>query len=94
MSCCSWSPPCSEVRGEQGHNTQKHVKEWATERNKTLQGTGMGVGFCHVSRGSQEELQGGFGIWEGLEGAKEGLFVLSRKRAVLARYLQVQRATG
>ncbi|XP_074193507.1 voltage-dependent calcium channel beta subunit-associated regulatory protein isoform X3 [Rhinolophus sinicus] len=21
MSCCPWSPPCSEVRGEQGHNT-------------------------------------------------------------------------
>lgn len=65
-------------------------------QRETKCGTGQecGVGGCRVSRGSEEELQGGFGIWEALEGAKEGLFVLNRERALLARHLQVQRPRG
>lgn len=41
----------------------------------------MWGGGCHVSRGSQEELQGGFAIWEALEGAREGAIVAEQRKS-------------
>lgn len=47
MSCCPWSPPCSEVRGEQGHNTLEQVREWGhSEKQNVVQDRSVGWGVA------------------------------------------------